>query len=199
LHTLLAIAWLAAIHASGAPFPWWLTPIIGGLLLAIPMSVLGSRASLGRAWKRAGLLLIPEEIDPPAVLVAARRHAAALAQRTVDFDAAVLDADVHARVRAAACAHAPAKGAKAAATDLRLAKVREAGLEVLGNEERLRLLSDRTALTQMRAVLVDRRTPRLPPDDPTPRVGASLPGRREAPRTRIPQPAPEATAGRAVR
>jgi len=199
LHTLLAIAWLAAIHASGAPFPWWLTPIIGGLLLAIPMSVLGSRASLGRAWKRAGLLLIPEEIDPPAVLVAARRHAAALAQRTVDFDAAVLDADVHARVRAAACAHAPAKGAKAAATDLRLAKVREAGLEVLGNEERLRLLSDRTALTQMRAVLVDRRTARLPPDDPTPRVGASLPGRREAPRTRIPQPAPEATAGRAVR
>ncbi|MGZ8260544.1 MAG: glucans biosynthesis glucosyltransferase MdoH, partial [Caldimonas sp.] len=40
VHTLLAVVWTAAILATGATFPWWLSPIIGGLLLAIPLSVL---------------------------------------------------------------------------------------------------------------------------------------------------------------
>ena len=68
LHTLVAVAWIGAVHAAGAPFPIWLSPIIVGLLLGVPLSVWGSRASVGRALRRAGLLLTPEEIEPPEVL-----------------------------------------------------------------------------------------------------------------------------------
>jgi membrane glycosyltransferase len=150
LHTLLAIAWLAAIHASGAPFPWWLTPIIGGLLAAIPISVYGSRASLGRAWQRAGLLLIPEEIEPPEVLRAAQRHAAFFATRRAGLASAWRDADVHARVVAAAAAHAPAHGAKARALSRRIETALARGVETLSTEEQLRLLADREALRELR-------------------------------------------------
>jgi membrane glycosyltransferase len=73
LHTLFALVWIGAIHATGAPFPIWLSPIIVGLLAAIPLSVWGSRVTAGRRLERAGLLLIPEEIEPPLVLTEARR------------------------------------------------------------------------------------------------------------------------------
>jgi len=198
VHTVLALAWLAAIRASGAPFPWWLTPIIGGLLAAVPLSVLGSRTSLGRAWERAGLLLIPEEIDPPPVLVAAQRHATALADRQVGFEAALLDPIVHARVSAAAVDRATPRGAKGAARARLLAKAREFGLGVLATEEKLRLLADRTALAEMRQALeATRDTGRVP--DTASSTADPMPGRRlrqpGAPRTR---PGPDVAAGRAA-
>jgi membrane glycosyltransferase len=154
LHTLLALAWLAAIHASGAPFPWWLSPIIGGLLAAIPLSVFGSRASVGRAWKRAGLLLIPEELEPPRVLVDAQRHAAAFAASPVDFRGALRDPAQAARVRAATAPHAPAHGAKLAAQLTNAEAVSARGLEAIGTEGRLRLVNDRHALDAVARALV---------------------------------------------
>ncbi len=39
VHTVLAIVWIAAILVTSAAFPWWLSPILAGLLLAIPLSV----------------------------------------------------------------------------------------------------------------------------------------------------------------
>lgn len=46
----------------------WLSPVIGGLLLSAALSVGTSRVSWGRATRRLGLFLIPEETDPPAIL-----------------------------------------------------------------------------------------------------------------------------------
>jgi membrane glycosyltransferase len=43
----------------------WLLPVGGALILAIPLSALTSRVSLGRRLARARLFLIPEETDPP--------------------------------------------------------------------------------------------------------------------------------------
>jgi membrane glycosyltransferase len=42
---VFALVWIGAIHATGAPFPIWLSPIIVGLLAAIPLSVWGSRVT----------------------------------------------------------------------------------------------------------------------------------------------------------
>jgi membrane glycosyltransferase len=55
----------------------WLIPIGLPLLLAIPVVTLTSRSSLGQRWRAAGLLWVPEESHPPAVL----RRAAALQRR----------------------------------------------------------------------------------------------------------------------
>lgn len=58
---------------------WWLTPVLTGLVLAAPISVYSSRASIGNWLRRRGLLLTPEEISPPAEWSDARAAEAALA------------------------------------------------------------------------------------------------------------------------
>ena len=52
---------------------WWLSPVLAGLLLSVPMSRVSGSVLAGRMLARIGLLLTPEEVDPPAVL--ARRDA----------------------------------------------------------------------------------------------------------------------------
>jgi membrane glycosyltransferase len=46
-------------------------PVIAGMLIAVPFTVLTSRASLGRALRARGWLLTPEETAPPPELAAA--------------------------------------------------------------------------------------------------------------------------------
>ena len=49
-------------------FFWWFTPVLLGLMLAIPVSILSSSMALGRQSRQLGLFLTPEESEPPAVL-----------------------------------------------------------------------------------------------------------------------------------
>ena len=157
LHSLLAVAWMAAIHASGAPFPWWLSPIIVGLLLGPPLSVWGSRASVGRSLERAGLLLIPEEIEPPQVLLEARRHAGRIEEIQAGFVEAVVDADLQRRVVRANLPRPEPHGLKAAARAERIARAIAGGPGALEVEERLRLLGDSPALETIRSAVEQRR------------------------------------------
>jgi membrane glycosyltransferase len=76
-HTLFALAWIGALYASGSQFAWWLMPVIGSLLVAPALSVWASRVSIGRAMRRARMLLIPEEHQVPTVLVRAQQLVAA--------------------------------------------------------------------------------------------------------------------------
>src|SRR5690606_8605694 len=47
---------------------WWLTPVLAGLGLAIPLMLWSSRVRAGRALERLGLFRTPEEIAPPPEL-----------------------------------------------------------------------------------------------------------------------------------
>jgi membrane glycosyltransferase len=66
--SVVASAWGAALLWLNPDFFWWTLPIIGALLLSIPVSVLTSRVSLGERARRAGLFCIPEETAPPPEL-----------------------------------------------------------------------------------------------------------------------------------
>jgi membrane glycosyltransferase len=46
----------------------WLLPVAVALLLSIPLAVYSSRAAIGRAFRRWGVFLIPEELAPPQVI-----------------------------------------------------------------------------------------------------------------------------------
>ncbi|QUD86407.1 glucans biosynthesis glucosyltransferase MdoH [Phenylobacterium montanum] len=70
----------ASLSASLATF-LWLSPVILGLLSAIPLAVLTSRQDLGLKALRAGLFLIPEERAPPPLI----RHVSALMAWPSDF------------------------------------------------------------------------------------------------------------------
>ena len=66
--TLLGVAWAVLAWRISPVFAAWMSPILLGLILCIPISVWTSRARHGRALARRGILSTPEELDPPAVL-----------------------------------------------------------------------------------------------------------------------------------
>ena len=90
---MFAVAWVATIVYASDSFAWWLSPILAGLLTAIPFSVWGSRVAAGRAMRRHRLLLTPEEVRVPAILANAGRESRAVAARLASFIAALADAD----------------------------------------------------------------------------------------------------------
>jgi membrane glycosyltransferase len=66
-HTVLgALTGLSAFLIATSLF-LWMSPTILGLLLAIPLSALSGQLGAGLALKRIGLLLTPEELDPPSI------------------------------------------------------------------------------------------------------------------------------------
>ena len=77
--TLFASAWGISLYWLNPDYFWWVTPIIGALILSIPTSVLASRISLGDLARRLGLFLIPEESNPPAELRSVTERLAAAA------------------------------------------------------------------------------------------------------------------------
>ena len=74
--TMLGAALGASAYAVSAPLLFWMSPVVAGLLLAIPIAALTARSSIGRALRAAGLLLTPEERSPPPILVRANALAA---------------------------------------------------------------------------------------------------------------------------
>jgi membrane glycosyltransferase len=71
-HLLLGLVWTAAILALAPKFIWWMLPVVMGMMIAVPFTVLTSRASLGRALRARGWLLTPEESAPPPELASLR-------------------------------------------------------------------------------------------------------------------------------
>lgn len=68
VHTVIGIGWGGVVVALAPDFAWWLFPVLAGLIASIGLSMVTSRADLGAWFRRHGLLLTPEESDPPAEL-----------------------------------------------------------------------------------------------------------------------------------
>ena len=66
--TFIGILWGGIMYIANPGFFLWLLPIVVGLALSIPLSVLTGRTSLGDMAHRAGLFLTPVETTPPAEL-----------------------------------------------------------------------------------------------------------------------------------
>jgi membrane glycosyltransferase len=71
-HTLIGVVWGAFMWQLDPTLFWWFTPVLAGMALSIPLSVLTSRRSLGARARRLGLFLTPEETKPPVELVSLR-------------------------------------------------------------------------------------------------------------------------------
>jgi membrane glycosyltransferase len=155
VHSVLAIAWLGAILATGAAFPWWLSPVIFGILAAIPLSIWGSHSEPGQWLRRRGVFLIPEEVHEPFELSEARRHAEAF-DGEASFVDAVDDAELHQQVIDALPERAAASGAKERARAVLIAQAVSDGPQSLDGAQRHRLLSDADALNAVREQVLHR-------------------------------------------
>ncbi|MCH4565322.1 glucans biosynthesis glucosyltransferase MdoH [Halomonas sp. EGI 63088] len=80
--SLAGLLWAIVTWWYTPVFFWWLTPVWLGLLLAAPLVRWSSSLTLGRALRRAGLLLAPSETRPPAVLRKLARRPAATGEAT---------------------------------------------------------------------------------------------------------------------
>ncbi|HEX2790855.1 MAG TPA: glucans biosynthesis glucosyltransferase MdoH [Steroidobacteraceae bacterium] len=70
-HLGIGLVWGSAILLLAPNFIWWMSPVIAGMLLSVPLTVLTSRADLGRALRHRGWLLTPEETQQPYELASA--------------------------------------------------------------------------------------------------------------------------------
>jgi membrane glycosyltransferase len=150
LDTAWATAWGASLYWLSPEYFWWITPIMGALVLSVPLSVLTSRTRLGERARALGLFLIPEETDPPPELrdlaeLQRAAEAAAGARRGPERDAfarAVADpclSALHGALRGRPRRLAPALRA---ARELLVARAVTEGPGALGDPERRRLLAD---------------------------------------------------------
>nr|WP_159997906.1 glucans biosynthesis glucosyltransferase MdoH [Roseomonas sp. 18066] len=77
-HTLFGLVFGGAAWLVSPYLALWMSPVVIGLALAIPLAAFTARRGLGVGLRRLGLLLTPEERDTPAVLIRAREIYAGL-------------------------------------------------------------------------------------------------------------------------
>jgi membrane glycosyltransferase len=147
-HTLVGVLWAAFVWWLNPSYLWWLLPVVGALILSIPISVFTSRTGLGRKLRRRKYFLIPEESHPPPVIRATRRywhHAAAPA----DLAAAVVDPMTNALV----CAQGPGREGTGRVRELTNSVLVERalhdGLDALSGAEKNQLLADPAAMSAL--------------------------------------------------
>jgi membrane glycosyltransferase len=64
-HTVFGIVWGFSSYILSPPFFWWLSPVLIGLVVSIPVSIGLSKLRLGQNAKSLRLFLTPEETQPP--------------------------------------------------------------------------------------------------------------------------------------
>ena len=77
-HTAFGLALAVSAFLVSPYLLAWMSPVVIGQALAIPLALLTSSAAIGLRLRRAGLLRIPEEMFPPQVLAQATARAAEL-------------------------------------------------------------------------------------------------------------------------
>lgn len=149
--TLLGFFWALLVVWLNPSFLWWLVPIVGSLMLSIPVSVISSRVKLGLKSRDESLFLIPEEYNPPQALLSTDKYTHENRWHALNdgFVRAVVDPQQN----ALACALATSRHGQAEPIEwLRVDRVRHAlkvGPAGLNNGERLALLSDPVALARL--------------------------------------------------
>ena len=67
--TVAGVTWAVIAWTWVPSLFYWLLPVTLGMMIAIPLAVWSSRTSLGNGLRAYGLLVTPEESDPPAVIL----------------------------------------------------------------------------------------------------------------------------------
>jgi membrane glycosyltransferase len=146
LHTLVGVLWAAFVWWLNPSYLWWLAPVVGALILSIPLSVFTSRIGVGRKLRRRKYFLIPEESHPPPVIRATRRfwhHAPPPA----DFAAAVVDPITNALTCAQAAGRTGGGRVRELLNSALAERALHGGLDDLTPAEKNQLLADPIALS----------------------------------------------------
>jgi membrane glycosyltransferase len=147
-HSILGVSWGGLVYWLNPSFIWWLLPIAGSLAFSVPLSVLSSRVSLGRWFRRSGLFSIPEETDMPRELRDTVSHLNAM-PALPDFIDAVVDPAVNALVCATAHGHPRQPALSRKAGDMLVLQALRRGPEVLTSKQKHMLFDDPRLLSAL--------------------------------------------------
>ncbi|MFA6960004.1 MAG: glucans biosynthesis glucosyltransferase MdoH [Opitutaceae bacterium] len=76
-HTFFGIIWGVSSYILLPSFFWWLSPVLAGLVLSIPVSIILSKGSLGAQARRIRVFITPEEAQTPRELARLTQNLAA--------------------------------------------------------------------------------------------------------------------------
>jgi membrane glycosyltransferase len=148
--TVFGLVWGVSSFILLPSFFWWLSPVIAGLVLAVPLSIFLSKAGFGRRARAIGLFLTPEETHAPYELKRLEqnlsecyRHLAPLKPLRADYGLmqAVLDPYVNAMHVALLRQRRPSEEAREWFAQLRERLLRE-GPAKFSSKEKMALLMD---------------------------------------------------------
>lgn len=148
--TLLGVGWATGVYWLDPSFLWWLLPIVGALMLSIPLSVYTSRVTLGRRLRDKHLFVIPEELNPPPEIRSMMRSV-----RNAVPGPGFVDAVVDPLVNALACAAGTARATRArSGNDERLVRTAlVAGPNALTEAQKNLLLGNALALSRLHGLV----------------------------------------------
>ena len=63
--TMFGFVWGVSAFVVSPAFFWWMSPVLAGLVLSIPVSIFLSKAGVGAGVRALGIFLTPEETAPP--------------------------------------------------------------------------------------------------------------------------------------
>jgi membrane glycosyltransferase len=146
--TLLGMVWAGGVYWLNPAFLWWLLPVVGALMLSMPLSVYSSGVGLGTRLHKWRLFLIPEESMTPRELRWTHQGT-----RRAPPPSGFIEAVVDPVSNALACAFAVARTQPSEATvrnRLALLTVAlERGPEGLNSNQQNTLLGDPVALSRL--------------------------------------------------
>ncbi|WP_257457948.1 glucans biosynthesis glucosyltransferase MdoH [Archangium lipolyticum] len=150
VHTAVGVVLAAVAFLVSPGLLPWLSPVVAGLLLSIPLSVWTARASLGTWAARHGLFLIPEESAPPPVVA----RALELSERELEpvgdgLERVLKDPRAHA-LHLALLASSPGIDVTSLALASARRKLLEGQPEQLSANEKVAVLLDAATLEQAR-------------------------------------------------
>jgi membrane glycosyltransferase len=148
VHSLIGVAWAAGVYWLSPAYLWWLLPVVGALIVSIPLSVYSSRVSMGRWARAAGFFLMPEESRPPAELQRVAESMVRPAQLP-GFVEAVVDPLTNAMICAAGMARLNEPAAVRAARERLVADALHHGPARLRDSQKNALLRDTFALSAL--------------------------------------------------
>ena len=162
VHTLIALTagTLSYLYIPG--FFLWLTPVLAGPLLSIPLARFTSRVDVGRKLKQWGLFLTSAETDPPRVLQLLARNlearGAAPAPSPALFEQVIADPFMNALHRTLV-ERQPCSKSERLRLDGLIARVQENGADSLSRDEKRDLLGDPTSMATLHALAWQTREP----------------------------------------
>ncbi|MPZ12559.1 MAG: glucans biosynthesis glucosyltransferase MdoH [Kiloniellaceae bacterium] len=168
VHTALALATGVASYLYIPDFFLWLTPVLLGPVLSIPLSRFTSRTDVGRRLKAWGIFLTPCESDPPRVLQLLSYY---MSDRTPPllpesaaaslFEQAIADPFMNALHRTL-LERQPRSKSERLRLDGLIARLQENGPDSLSRDEKRDLLCDPTSMATLHALAWEASDPAQP-------------------------------------